>query len=309
MCTSWGVQRREKISGKWKNRSVGTLQELLTNSVCLAAEQYLAASQENTAPEQRGAAEHEPSVSSGIGAAEHVAPDVLSASTGRGSLDESTEASCATQGPAKKAKTVPVSWAQLEHRAVALPETAEDVMELRRLGPDLFEATKRSGESWVGDAELLRTLPQGIARLGTLEVRERMHARKAEATRASNVSGATSARKKPRSLQDYFAEHVDRTAAAASAAQEEPSCETGAATVIASCRSRRSWLAQRAVRATSNAAQPCKRAPWRNHNNVKHGDLALAYGLTATHENSTDGQHRKRVICTSTTSPIPILIP
>ena len=43
MCTPWGVQRREKISGKWKNRSVATLQELLTNAVCLAAAQYLAA--------------------------------------------------------------------------------------------------------------------------------------------------------------------------------------------------------------------------------------------------------------------------
>ena len=130
MCTSWGVQRREKTSGKWKNRNVATLQELLTNAVCSAATQYLAASPKNTGPEQRGAAEHEPSVSRRTGAAEHVAPDVLSASTGRGSPDESTEASDATQGPAKKAKTVPVSWAQLEHRAVALPETAGDVMEL-----------------------------------------------------------------------------------------------------------------------------------------------------------------------------------
>ena len=43
-------------------------------------------------------------------------------------------------------------------------------MKLRRLGPDLFEATKRSGESWVGDAELLKTLPQGIAKLATLEL-------------------------------------------------------------------------------------------------------------------------------------------
>ena len=212
MCIAWGVQRQEKISGKWKNRSVATLQELLTNAVCSAAAQYFAASPDNTTPEQRGAAEHGPSVSSGTGAAEHVAPDVLSActkntspehrgaaehaspvssgagaaehvapdvlsaSTGRSSPAESAEASNATQGPAKKAKTVPVSWAQLEHRAVALPETAEDVMELRRLGLDCFEATKRSGESWIGDAEALKTLPQGIAKLATLEVQELMRA-------------------------------------------------------------------------------------------------------------------------------------
>ena len=59
MCTSWGVQRREKVSGKWKDRSVATLQELLTNAVCLAAAQYSAASPTNAGPEQRGAAEHE----------------------------------------------------------------------------------------------------------------------------------------------------------------------------------------------------------------------------------------------------------
>jgi len=33
-----------------------------------------------------------------------------------------------------------------EPRIVALPKTQEDVISLRRLGPDLFEATKRSGE-------------------------------------------------------------------------------------------------------------------------------------------------------------------
>ena len=247
MATSWGVQRQEKISGKWKNRSVATLQELLINAVCSAAAQYLAASPENTTPEQRGAAEHEPSDSSCTGAAEHVVPDVLSASTGRGSPAASTEASNATQGPAKKAKTVPVSWAQLEHRAVALPETAEDVMDLRRLGLDLFEATKRSGESWVGDSEVLRTLPRGTAKLATLEVQELMRARKAKTTQAQNVAGAASAggksteppAKKPRTLQEHFgredigaAEHVDRTAAAANLAHAGE-CATGAATAIA----------------------------------------------------------------------------
>ena len=59
MCTSLGVQRREKASGKLKDRTVGTLQELLTNAVCLAAAQYSAASPTNAGPEQRGAAEHE----------------------------------------------------------------------------------------------------------------------------------------------------------------------------------------------------------------------------------------------------------
>ena len=39
MCTAWGVQRQEKISCKWKDRNVTTLQELLTNAVCWTAEQ------------------------------------------------------------------------------------------------------------------------------------------------------------------------------------------------------------------------------------------------------------------------------
>ena len=85
-------------------------------------------------------------------------------------------------------------------------------MELQRLGPDLFEATKRSGESWVGDAELLRALPQGIAKLATLEIQESVLARKAKATQAQNAAGATIAgskskkppAKKPRSLLDHF---------------------------------------------------------------------------------------------------------
>ena len=239
---------QEKISGKWKNRNVATLQELLTNTVSLAAAQYLAASPENTAPKQRGAAEHASPGSSGTGAAEHMAPDVVSASTARSSPDESTKASNATQGPAKKAKTVPVSWAQLEQRAVALPKTVDDVMKLRRLGPDLFEATQRSGESWVGDAELLKTLPQGIAKLATLEVQESVRARKANATRTQNAAGATGAggksteppAKKPRSLQDHFgredlgaAEHMDRMAVAAAAAQEKQDRQTDASVAIA----------------------------------------------------------------------------
>ena len=53
-------------------------------------------------------------------------------------------------------------------------------MSLRRLGPDLFEATKRSGEVWMGDAVLLGTLPQGRARLATLTVTEIMRGRNAK---------------------------------------------------------------------------------------------------------------------------------
>ena len=197
MCTVWGLSRREKIHGQWKDRTLATLQELLSNAVCLAATRWQAEQPIQT--KQRG----DP---------DHTAPDPVK-----------REASPSEAGAAKKAQTdtadtVPssgnsgLSWAQLEQRAIALPQTSEDVMELRRLGPDLFEATKRSGESWVGDAELLRTLPQGTAKLATVEVQELMRARKAKATRAQNVAGAASAggksteppAKRPRTLQERF---------------------------------------------------------------------------------------------------------
>ena len=72
------------------------------------------------------------------------------------------------------------SSAGLEPRIRPLTTTQDDVMSLRRLGPDLFEATKRSGEVWMGDAVLLGTLPQGRARLATLTVTEIMKGRNAK---------------------------------------------------------------------------------------------------------------------------------
>ena len=40
MCNAWGVERREKISGKWKNRRLPVLEAELNDSVCLAAAQW-----------------------------------------------------------------------------------------------------------------------------------------------------------------------------------------------------------------------------------------------------------------------------
>ena len=37
MCSAWSVDRREKIDGKWKNRGVAVLENLLSESVCMAA--------------------------------------------------------------------------------------------------------------------------------------------------------------------------------------------------------------------------------------------------------------------------------
>ena len=45
----------------------------------------------------------------------------------------------------------------------------------------MFEATLRSGTMWRGDAQLLKTLPQGEAKLVTLQMRERVAQAKAKA--------------------------------------------------------------------------------------------------------------------------------
>ena len=76
-------------------------------------------------------------------------------------------------------------------RILPSPITQDDVMSLRRLTPDRFEATKRSGEVWAGDAVLLETLPQGRAKLATLRVTESMNAREAKAKREEDGMNAT----------------------------------------------------------------------------------------------------------------------
>ena len=93
---------------------------------------------------------------------------------------------------------------------------------------------------WRGDAQLLETLPQGSAKLGTLEVREETSTPKAKATQERKAPDATSAggksteppEKKPRTLEDESdredmraAESDESMAVAAAAAQEEPDRE------------------------------------------------------------------------------------
>ena len=53
-------------------------------------------------------------------------------------------------------------------------------MSVRRLGPDMFECTLRSATIWQGDAQLLMSLPHGVARLATLQMRERVAQAKAK---------------------------------------------------------------------------------------------------------------------------------
>ena len=58
---------------------------------------------------------------------------------------------------------------------------------LSRRGADMYQATLRSGRIWQGDAELLRSLPRGGARLATLQTRERVAQAKAMAKATASV--------------------------------------------------------------------------------------------------------------------------
>ena len=210
MCRAWSVDRREKIDGKWKNRGMAVLETLLSEAVCMAAARWQ--SNRHGQMEQRGVPEHAAletaqydasSVGEEVkerGVAEH--PTASSSSTappeaggGAGRADQRVHARDDTSPshtvPAKKprvgtaepmqaADSTAPSSAGTEPRILPLAITQDGVMSLRRLGPDLFEATKRSGEVWMGDTVLLETLPQGRARLATLTVTEIMRGRSAK---------------------------------------------------------------------------------------------------------------------------------
>ena len=91
----------------------------------------------------------------------------------------------------KQVLTVLQSISQQLWRLSRAPETPDDVHTLRRLGSDTFEATLKSGAVWRGDSELLRTLPQGEAKLATLTVRELMGQPKANAKAGAKAAAAT----------------------------------------------------------------------------------------------------------------------
>ena len=254
MTYSWGVNRRVKIEGKWKDRPLATLASEIETAVCLAAAKWQPRSageraEQHVAPEhgdraeQRGVAEHAPATSSTM---------VLTDDRrGAGRTDQAAhgrdDPSPSEVGPAKKARTSLVESTQATggsrpHRAgrepqiLELPETQEDVVSLRRLGPDHYEATKRSGDLWRGDAELLESLPQGKAKLATLWVTEIQGSKKAKTTGDQPALAPRKAdgdsREPPSktgSADTGAAEHVLGVAGASATAQEEPGRETGAA--------------------------------------------------------------------------------
>ena len=97
---------------------------------------------------------------------------------------ESCRRSCSekarTTGDAEQDAAVATHASGTAHQ---LPEMPDDVLPntLSRLGPNMYQGTLRSGTIWRGDAELLRSLPQGEARLATLQTRERVAQAKAKA--------------------------------------------------------------------------------------------------------------------------------
>ena len=238
LTSSWGVNRRVKIEGKWKDRPLATVASEIETAVCLAAAKWQRRSagegaEQHDAPEhgdraeQRGVAEHAPATSSTM-----VLTDDRS---GAGRTDQAAhgrdDPSPSELGPAKKART-----SLGEPQILELPETQEDVVSLRRLGPDHYEATKRSGDLWRGDAELLESLPQGKAKLATLWVTEIQGSKKAKTTGDQPALAPRKAdgdsREPPSktgSADTGAAEHVLGVAGASATAQEEPGRETGAA--------------------------------------------------------------------------------
>ena len=93
-------------------------------------------------------------------------------------------------------------WQHARGTVHQLPETPDGVLPntLSRLGSNMYQGTLRSGTIWRGDAELLRSLPQGEARLATLQTRERVAHAKAKAKAKAKVE------EEPPRDKDEFAE-------------------------------------------------------------------------------------------------------
>ena len=143
MASTWHVVRSERVEGKWRPRPVAALATDVQAAVCEAASQW-----ERSGVAERRCAKRAKTA----GATEHANAAVVASAS-----------------------------APASDRICELTESSLDVMSLRRLGSDVFEATLRSGEVRVMDSQILSTLPQGEARRATLEVRETMAKAKASA--------------------------------------------------------------------------------------------------------------------------------
>ena len=210
MATTWHIARQEMIDDKWKDRTVSALAKDIEATVCNAALEWEQSRADEGARGKRaktgGTTEH-------AGAAAKHADD-------KGSLGVGDAANGSTSQPsAGTVRELPESGVSEHGGGVGLakhaggtvsklPETPNDVTSLSRLGLDMFEATLRSGAIWRGDTQLLKTLPQGEAKLATLETRElvarakaKAKAKAAEAPPREEAKDATPAAKRQRTLR------------------------------------------------------------------------------------------------------------
>ena len=154
IASAWGVISNEKkIEGKYKPRPNSALAEDIQASVCKAALDWECCAQPSQGSDTRSV----------------LRPDA------EGVLKKA-RTTCAAEHGAEVATHAGGTVHQLS-------ETPDDVLfnTLSRLGPNMYQGTLRSGTIWRGDAELLKNLPQGEARLATLQTRERVAHAKAKA--------------------------------------------------------------------------------------------------------------------------------
>ena len=151
MANPWGVTLKDKVDGKWQRRSNAALAEDIQASVCKAALDWKSWAEPSQSSDARYPSRAD-------------AEAVLKRTRNTGAAEQN--AAMATPAGA----TV--------HQ---LPESSDDVLPntLSRLAPNMYQATLRSGTIWRGDAGLLSSLPQGEARLATLQMRERLAEAKA----------------------------------------------------------------------------------------------------------------------------------
>ena len=154
MANAWGVTLNEKVDGKYKPRGNSALAEDIEASVCKAALDWESQAESSQCSDTRSPSRAD---------AEAV-------------LKKARTAGAAERGAAVTTRA--------RDNVRQLPETPDDFLSntLSRLGPNMYQGTLRSGMIWRGDAELLRSMPQGEARLATLQTRERVAQAKAKAT-------------------------------------------------------------------------------------------------------------------------------
>ena len=150
MANAWGVSHTEKVAGTYKHRSNSTLAEDIQAAVCKATLDW----ESRAKPSQT-------SQNSKIG----------------------------TEAILKKARTIGAAMSTHAGGTIhSLPETSDDVMALSRVSPIIYQGTLRSGTIWRGDAQMLMTLPQGEAKLATLQTKERVAQAKAKAKAQAGAS-------------------------------------------------------------------------------------------------------------------------